>query len=95
MLPPTLASFAPIIHGVANTNAKVTITQGGYKIYETTVPPGAFVIDDLSPSGTAAILLLPSKNPMAQSGHSRNLSHPLFKCYALALDVGILAAVRS
>ncbi|MBD4775937.1 fimbria/pilus outer membrane usher protein, partial [Xanthomonas citri pv. citri] len=40
MLPPTLASFAPIIHGVANTNAKVTITQGGYKIYETTVPPG-------------------------------------------------------
>ncbi|MGU5146380.1 fimbria/pilus outer membrane usher protein, partial [Escherichia coli] len=33
MLPPTLASFAPIIHGVANTNAKVTITQGGYKIY--------------------------------------------------------------
>ncbi len=41
MLPPTLASFAPIIHGVANTNAKVTITQGGYKIYETTVPPGA------------------------------------------------------
>ena len=36
MLPPTLASFAPIIHGVANTNAKVTITQGGYKIYETT-----------------------------------------------------------
>ncbi len=42
MLPPTLASFAPIIHGVANTNAKVTITQGGYKIYETTVPPGRF-----------------------------------------------------
>ncbi|MHC9323965.1 FimD/PapC N-terminal domain-containing protein, partial [Escherichia coli] len=36
MLPPALASFAPIIHGVANTNAKVTITQGGYKIYETT-----------------------------------------------------------
>ncbi|RRD55694.1 outer membrane usher protein, partial [Escherichia coli] len=34
MLPPALASFAPIIHGVANTNAKVTITQGSYKIYE-------------------------------------------------------------
>lgn len=48
MLLLTLASFAPIIYGVANTNAKVTITQGGYKIYETTVPPGAFVIDDLS-----------------------------------------------
>ncbi|EOV8198857.1 fimbria/pilus outer membrane usher protein, partial [Shigella sonnei] len=58
MLPPTLASFAPIIHGVANTNAKVTITQGGYKIYETTVPPGAFVIDDLSPSGYGSDLIV-------------------------------------
>ncbi len=58
MLPPTLASFAPIIHGVANTNAKVTITQGGYKIYETTVPPGSFVIDDLSPSGYGSDLIV-------------------------------------
>ncbi|MCV5664484.1 fimbria/pilus outer membrane usher protein, partial [Escherichia coli] len=26
MLPPTLASYAPVIRGVANSNAKVTIT---------------------------------------------------------------------
>ncbi|MEX3021197.1 outer membrane usher protein [Kluyvera sp. STS39-E] len=51
MLPSALAGFSPIIRGVANTNAKVTVTQGGYKIYEATVPPGAFVIDDLTPSG--------------------------------------------
>ncbi|MDI5624151.1 fimbria/pilus outer membrane usher protein, partial [Salmonella enterica subsp. enterica serovar Kentucky] len=51
MLPSSQASYAPIIRGVANSNARVTITQGGYKIYETTVPPGAFIIDDLSPSG--------------------------------------------
>lgn len=51
MLPSQLASYAPVIHGVANTNAKVTITQGGYKIYEATVPPGPFEIGDLSPSG--------------------------------------------
>ncbi len=95
MLPPTLASFAPIIHGVANTNAKVTITQGGYKIYETTVPPGAFVIDDLSPSGYGSDLIVTIEESDGSSGHSRNLSHPLFKCYALASDVGILAAVRS
>lgn len=95
MLPPTLASFAPIIHGVANTNAKVTITQGGYKIYETTVPPGAFVIDDLSPSGYGSDLIVTVEELMAQSGHSRNLFHRSFKCYALALDVGILAAARS
>lgn len=56
MLPPTLASYAPVIRGVANSNAKVTITQNGYKIYETTVPPGPFAIDDLSPAGFGADL---------------------------------------
>ncbi len=56
MLPPQLASYAPTIRGVANSNAKVTITQNGYKIYETTVPPGPFAIDDLSPSGYGADL---------------------------------------
>lgn len=56
MLPPTLASYAPVIRGVANSNAKVTITQNGYKIYETTVPPGPFAIDDLTPAGYGADL---------------------------------------
>ncbi|ALR75492.1 fimbrial assembly protein [[Enterobacter] lignolyticus] len=56
MLPPTLSSYSPIIRGVANSNAKVTITQNGYKIYETTVPPGPFSIDDLSPAGYGADL---------------------------------------
>ncbi|WDB46931.1 outer membrane usher protein [Escherichia albertii] len=58
MLPSSQANYAPIIRGVANTNAKVTITQGGYKIYETTVPPGAFIIDDISPSGYGSELLV-------------------------------------
>lgn len=56
MLPPQLARYAPTIRGVAKSNAKVTITQNGYKIYETTVPPGPFAIDDLSPSGYGADL---------------------------------------
>lgn len=73
MLPPTLASFAPIIHGVANTNAKVTITQGGYKIYETTVPPGAFVIDDLSPSGYGSDLIVTIEE---SDGSKRTFSQP-------------------
>lgn len=51
MLPPILSSFAPVIRGVAYSNAKVTLMQGGYKIHETTVPPGPFSIDDFSPSG--------------------------------------------
>ncbi|MCM4498717.1 fimbria/pilus outer membrane usher protein, partial [Escherichia coli] len=50
--------YAPTIRGVANSNAKVTVTQSGYKIYETTVPPGEFVIDDISPSGFGSELVV-------------------------------------
>ncbi|MBO9356643.1 fimbria/pilus outer membrane usher protein [Bordetella petrii] len=43
--------FAPVVQGIANSNARVRITQQGNLIYETTVPPGPFVIDDLYPTG--------------------------------------------
>ncbi|MBU9163748.1 fimbria/pilus outer membrane usher protein [Burkholderia multivorans] len=51
MLPESLRGYAPVVRGVANTNARVTVTQNGVKLYETTVAPGAFVIDDLYPTG--------------------------------------------
>ena len=51
MLPNGMSSYAPVIRGVANSNARVTITQSGNKIYETTVPPGAFEINDLNTTG--------------------------------------------
>src|SRR5699024_5363877 len=37
--------------GTAETNAKVVIRQNGVQIYQTTVPPGPFVINDLYPTG--------------------------------------------
>lgn len=51
MLPNSQAGFAPDIRGVAETNAMVRIFQNGNQIYETTVSPGAFVIDDLNNTG--------------------------------------------
>ncbi|WP_308560888.1 fimbria/pilus outer membrane usher protein [uncultured Klebsiella sp.] len=53
--------YAPIITGIANTNALVRVSQRGMRIYETTVPPGAFVIDDLYPTGTGGDLLVTIK----------------------------------
>lgn len=47
MLPDIYRSYAPVVRGTANSNAKVTIHQRGYQIYETTVAPGPFAIDDL------------------------------------------------
>lgn len=40
--------FAPTITGIANSDAKVTIKQNGYVIYETYVSPGPFEINDLN-----------------------------------------------
>lgn len=53
MLPDTLNNFAPVVTGVAQTNARVTIRQRGYVIYETTVAPGPFEIDDLHAAGSS------------------------------------------
>ncbi|SNY80312.1 fimbria/pilus outer membrane usher protein [Enterobacter sp. CC120223-11] len=51
MLPESRRGYAPEIRGIAHTNAKVTVRQSGAVIYQTTVAPGAFLIDDLYPSG--------------------------------------------
>lgn len=51
MLPNSLRGYAPEIHGVARTNARVTVSQSSRVIYETTVPPGEFLINDLYPTG--------------------------------------------
>lgn len=51
MLPESQRGYAPEIRGIAKTNAKVTVRQLNTIIYETTVTPGAFVINDLYPMG--------------------------------------------
>ncbi|WP_251274134.1 fimbria/pilus outer membrane usher protein, partial [Enterobacter hormaechei] len=47
----SLRGYAPEIRGMARTNAKVTVRQNSAIIYETTVSPGEFVINDLYPTG--------------------------------------------
>lgn len=58
MLPESQRGFAPEIRGIARTNAKVTVRQGDAVIYQTTVAPGAFLIDDLYPTGYGGDLLV-------------------------------------
>lgn len=50
MLPDSLRGYAPVVRGVAQSNARVTIRQNGAVLYETTVAPGPFAIDDLYPN---------------------------------------------
>jgi len=56
MLPDSLQGYAPTIRGVAQTNARVTVRQNGYIIYNTYVAPGPFALDDLYPTSSGGDL---------------------------------------
>jgi outer membrane usher protein len=48
MLPSSMNGFAPVVRGVAKSNATVIIRQNKYVIYQSAVPQGAFEITDLN-----------------------------------------------
>ncbi|WP_242487724.1 fimbria/pilus outer membrane usher protein [Pseudomonas sp. TH31] len=53
MFPDSLKGFAPVVRGIAQSNAQVTVRQNGYIIYQTYVAPGAFTITDLYPTSSS------------------------------------------
>ncbi|WP_337050030.1 fimbria/pilus outer membrane usher protein [Serratia fonticola] len=50
MTPDSQRGFAPVITGIASSNAKVTITQNNAVIYQTYVAPGPFRLTDVQQS---------------------------------------------
>lgn len=61
MLPDSMKGFAPTIHGIARSNAQVTIWQNGYIINQRYMPPGAFTINDLYPTAASGDLTVEVK----------------------------------
>lgn len=55
-LPDSMRGFAPVVRGIARSNAQVTVQQNGAVIYQTTVAPGAFEIRDLYPTASSGNL---------------------------------------
>ena len=51
MLPHAQRGFSPVVSGVANSTALLSIRQRGVLVHESTVAPGPFEIDDLYASG--------------------------------------------
>ncbi|MEY1661141.1 fimbria/pilus outer membrane usher protein [Isoalcanivorax beigongshangi] len=51
MRPDSQNGFAPVVKGLAETQARVSVYQAGTKIHELSVAPGPFVIDDLYNTG--------------------------------------------
>lgn len=56
MLPDSLRGFAPVVRGVANSNAKVEIFQNNFLLQQLTVSPGPFEITDLPATGSGGDL---------------------------------------
>ncbi len=61
MLPDSQRGFAPVVRGIAKSNAEVTIEQNGYVIYRAYVQPGAFEINDLYPTSNSGDLTVKVK----------------------------------
>ena len=51
MLPEGLRYYTPVLRGIAESNARVRVTQRGQTVYETTVPPGPFALSDVGAMG--------------------------------------------
>ncbi len=47
MVPSDQRDFAPVVRGIARTQARVEVKQNGYMMASTTVPAGSFEINDL------------------------------------------------
>lgn len=58
MRPETMNGYAPVVRGMADSNASVEIRQNGFLIYETSVSAGPFEITDLYSTGQAGDLLV-------------------------------------
>ncbi|MGR5945402.1 fimbria/pilus outer membrane usher protein [Enterobacter sp. C4G1] len=56
MYPDSLKGFAPVVRGIARSNAQVAVRQNGYVIYQTYVPAGPFAFNDLYPTANSGDL---------------------------------------
>lgn len=61
MVPDSLKGYAPVVRGIARSNAQVIIRQNGYVIYQSYVAPGAFEINDMFPTGGSGDLYVTIK----------------------------------
>ena len=70
-----------MIHGIARGTAQVTIKQNGYDIYNSTVPPGPFTINDIYAAGNSGDLQVTIKEA---DGSTVNSYRTLFVSPAFA-----------
>ncbi len=92
MLPDSQTGFAPVVRGVAETNARVTVRQRGVLLDEVTVAPGPFVLNDLFPTGYGGDLTVTiteadgrKREFIVPFAANANLLRPGYSRYALSI----------
>lgn len=73
MLPSSQNGFAPVVRGIAKSNATVIIKQNGYVIYQSAVPQGAFEITDLNTTNAGGDLDVTIKE---EDGSEQHFNQP-------------------
>nr|WP_232729361.1 fimbria/pilus outer membrane usher protein [Providencia rettgeri] len=56
MVPSGVSSYAPVVRGIARSQARVEVTQNGYTLYSGMVAAGPFALEDLTPTGSGGDL---------------------------------------
>ncbi|MDL5166312.1 fimbria/pilus outer membrane usher protein [Proteus faecis] len=69
MYPESVRGYAPVVRGIARSNAQITIRQNGYTIYQTEVAAGPFEINDLYPTGSSGDLYVTIKESNGSEQH--------------------------
>ncbi|MCO4179492.1 fimbrial biogenesis outer membrane usher protein [Proteus terrae] len=69
MYPESVRGYAPVVRGIARSNAQITIKQNGYIIYQTEVATGPFEINDLYPTGSSGDLYVTIKESNGSEQH--------------------------
>jgi outer membrane usher protein len=86
MVPWSQREYAPVVRGIARTQARVEVKQNGYVIYSETVAPGPFALTDLSVPNDGGDLQVTVQET---DGHSQVFTVP-YQTPAIALREGYM-----
>lgn len=88
-----MRTYAPVLFGVARTNARVEVRQNGYVLYSKVLPPGPFRIDDVAPLNNGELTLTVKEQDGSENSTvypvttMANMLHPGDHNYDLAVGV--------
>lgn len=73
MRPWDARGYAPVISGIATSQSRITVKQGGYTIYSNVIPSGPYQLKDISPVSNGNLVVTVEDD----SGHKTESVYPV------------------